>query len=354
MQQNLPGGPKKMNNPKVSIVITTRNRPRLLALAIESVLAQTYRNCDLHVIDDASSDKTPRVAADLLKDRKNAYYWRHSERKGLAAARNTAIAKVTGRYIAFLDDDDTWKPDCLQKRINLLMQLAPEHREKLGVIYCGCEVHIVNERRITYNMPKIQGNIRHNICTRDLSTIPSSCLFPRAALTRIGGFDENLCSFIDHDIWMHLAAHGYYAFAVHEPLVTTYIGKNHSSMVAHIRQRIQGAEQYLAKWTPTLEQWLGSHHAKKYIQRYRTQVLGTLAATKFAQGELRDGCLLVRHITNRSHYSPTQLALLTRLVARRLLRSCVPPGMIDSFRKIVCKNRPAPASAEICTQTSQS
>lgn len=344
-----------MNSQKVSIVITTRNRPKLLVRAIHSVLAQTYRNWDLHVVDDASSDDTPRVAAALLANRKNAYYWRHSRKKGLAAARNTAIAKATGRYIAFLDDDDTWKPNCLEKRVDLLMQLAPQHREKFGVIYCGCEVKIVNEGRITYNMPKIQGNIKHNICTRDLTTIPSSCLFPEVILTKIGGFDENLCSFIDHDIWMSLATHGYYAFAVHEPLVTTYIEKNHLSMVAHTHQRIQGTEQYLTKWTPTFQRWFGPRRAKKYIQRYRTRVLATLAATKFAQGSFREGWLLIRHLVSRSHGSPAQLALLSRLVARRLLRSCVPPRMIDSFRKTALKNQPAPpASNEVCTHTYQS
>lgn len=76
------------------------------------------------------------------------------------AARNTGIAKSKGEFIAFLDDDDEWKPDSLEKRIALLEKLSEKEQEELGVVYCGCETHILHENRDTYNMPKIEGNIK--------------------------------------------------------------------------------------------------------------------------------------------------------------------------------------------------
>jgi len=323
------GGAKKVNGPKVSIVITTYNRPRFLERAIRSVLEQSYRNFDLHVVDDGSSDETLSVIGSMLANHGKMHHWRHDERKGLAATRNTGVAHSSGKYIAFLDDDDEWKPECLEKRIGLLMKLDPTKCKKLGVIYCGCEVHIVPENRITYNLPKIQGDIRDSICTRGLSTIPSSCLFPRDILERIGGFDESLASSIDHDIWMSLASHGYHAYAVKEPLVVTYHTKKRKSAVTDTSARIQGVEQYLAKWTQTYEDWFGTQGAQRYIQRYRRNVLGGLAGQKLSDGAIGQAWRLIQHIVLRNGRSPASSVLLAGLVGRYLARRCVPGKMID-------------------------
>ena len=105
----------------------------------------------------------------------------------------------------------------------------------IGVVYCGCEIHIVHEGRIINNLPKIDGNIQQVVIDHDLSTIPSSCMFTRDALESINGFDENLCSSIDHDIWMSLAINGYHARSLMESLVITYYDKNKTTMVSSIK-----------------------------------------------------------------------------------------------------------------------
>lgn len=321
-----------MKNARVSIVITTYNRPRFLKRAILSALDQNYGNFDLHIVDDASCDETRQVVESVLAGHDNVHYWRHEERKGLSAARNTGIVRSSGDYIAFLDDDDEWKPECIEKRVDLLMNLNPGDRKKLGVVYCGCEIHIVSESRITYNMPKIEGNIKEQICTGDLWTIPSSCLFPRTVLEAIGGYDETLFSSVDHDIWMNLAAHGYCARYVNEALVVTYHLRQHKSMVSNTIPRIRGVEQYLTKWASTYQNWFGKERARRYIQRYRTRVLGGLAGQKLCSGDFREACRLVRHVVGRNRWSPIELVLLVRLIGCKILRMCVPGKVIDKVK----------------------
>lgn len=104
------------SEPSVSVVIPTYKRATLVPRAIRSVLNQTYRHLEVLVVDDCSPDDTGSVVQAIADDR--IRYLRHETNKGLAsAARNTGIRAATGEFIAFLDDDDEWRPDKLEKQI---------------------------------------------------------------------------------------------------------------------------------------------------------------------------------------------------------------------------------------------
>jgi len=327
-----------MSPPKVSVIITTHNRPNLLQRAIRSVLEQRYDNYDLHIVDDASDDNTPQAIETIVGANDQVFYWRHEERRGLSAARNTGIARSDGEYIAFLDDDDSWKPECIAKRVGLLQELSLEQRVMLGVIYCGCEIHMLDENRIIYNLPKIDGDIKEHIIGRDLVTIPSTCMFPRAVLEQVGAFDEGLCSSVDHDIWMKLAVHGYQALAVKKPLVVTCHSKNKRTMVSQTNSRICGVEQYLTKWKPTFNEWFGEKCAKKYVEHYRIRVLGGLGARKLVEGSGHEAACLFRHVVLINNYSVKTFSCLLLLLLRNLVIAVVPAKIIDKYKKIHLKN----------------
>ena len=323
-----------MNKPLVSVIITTLNRPQLLRRVIRSVQAQTYSNYELHVVDDGSSDDTEEELKSILAADDKVFYWRYDKQKGLSAARNTGISHSRGEYIALLDDDDEWKTDSLEKRMELLMALAPSEQEKIGVVYCGLEKHWTNSRRVRKYLPQVIGNIKDHICTRGLQTIPSSGIFPKKVLERIKGFDENLCSSIDHDIWMNLGAHGYHAYAVMEPLVITYQNIKAKSMVTDTLSRIRGVEQYLGKWSSTYEKWFGTKGCMSYVRRYRTKVLGGLGAKKLCQGSFHEAFKLIHHVGSRNGYSVSETILLLWLVCRSILEKCVPARLVDALKKI--------------------
>lgn len=323
-----------MMAPRISVVITTHNRAALLPRAMGSVLAQTYGNYDIHIVDDGSSDATRRVAEAGVAGRENVRYWRHESRKGLSAARNTGVARSSGEYIAFLDDDDEWKPQSLQKRVDLLGDLTAEEISRMGVVYTGCEVRIVDENRIYLNMPKLTGNIRQAICSADIYSIPSTCMFPREVLERVGGFDEGLLSSVDHDIWMNLAQHGYYACAVDEPLTITYQTKDQSCMTAATSFRIQGVEQYLGKWKDVVEDWFGVEEGKEYLKRYRRRVLTRLAAAKLSEGKWSQAWQLFRHVLSKNKRSPVEAMFLLRMVGVDFIKKCLPSSLLYRLRAL--------------------
>ena len=103
---------------KVSVIIITHNRSNLLGAAITSVLNQTFQDFEIIVVDDASKDDTGNVVQTF--DDKRIRYIRHETNKGHAAARNTGLQNAVGEYIGFLDDDDAWLPEKLQRQVALL------------------------------------------------------------------------------------------------------------------------------------------------------------------------------------------------------------------------------------------
>ena len=110
--------------PLVTACITTYNRPQLVQRAIQSVLYQNYRAVEIIVVEDGSDSGV----ADWIQEKglTQIKYIRHDYNCGLAAARNTGIENANGDYIAFLDDDDEWKPGCVEKRIDILSNLSKE------------------------------------------------------------------------------------------------------------------------------------------------------------------------------------------------------------------------------------
>ena len=103
----------------VSVVITTHNRIKYLLEAISSVIAQTYRNIELIVVDDASDDETQTTLSNPSYDELLTYI-RIDKSEGGNHARNVGILRSSGKYIALLDDDDTWEPTKIEKQVRLI------------------------------------------------------------------------------------------------------------------------------------------------------------------------------------------------------------------------------------------
>ncbi len=97
-----------------SVVMTTRNRAHLLSKAIDSVLAQTYPDWELIIVDDASEDNTSLILKDYLRKEPKIRCFTQETRTGVSAARNIGISKANGSYISFLDDDDYYLPGFLK------------------------------------------------------------------------------------------------------------------------------------------------------------------------------------------------------------------------------------------------
>ena len=120
--------------PRVSVVIPTHNRAEWLPRAVGSVLAQTWTDFELLIVDDHSTDETPAAIARFADARIRSF--RHERNFGQSKALNTGIEHARGEYVAFLDDDDAWLPAKLAAQVALLDAAPPG----VGLVYCWHDV----------------------------------------------------------------------------------------------------------------------------------------------------------------------------------------------------------------------
>lgn len=202
--------------PKVTVIIPTYNRSAYLRNAIASVLAQTYTDLEILVVDNASCDNT-REIVEGFKERPIRYI-RHESNRGGAVARNTGIAHSQSEYIAFLDDDDEWLPNKLEAQMNIFEQCSPQ----VGAVYTGHR----NVNRDTGETtliwrPLKKGKLHEELLKKNWVGPTSSVVLRRECLEKVGTFDERLPSFQDYDLWIRIAQEYLFEF-VEEILVTYY------------------------------------------------------------------------------------------------------------------------------------
>lgn len=134
--------------PKVSVILPTYNRAKTLRAASESVLNQSYRNLELLVVDDASTDNVAAVVHNLADER--VRYLRRECNGGAAAARNTGLAAATGEFIAFQDSDDLWLPGKLEWQLSLFDMLPPD----VGLVF-GAKIVYGRDKDFNYGPGRV-------------------------------------------------------------------------------------------------------------------------------------------------------------------------------------------------------
>ena len=199
--------------PLVSVIIPVHNRPVIVLDAIKSVQDQTWDNWELIIVDDASSDNTWEVIQNIVAQDDRIRVFKHEKNKDCGAARNTGISHTKGAYIAFLDSDDVWLPEKLEKQ----MQVFGSDNNDLGLVYTG--VIIINSHNERRDKRARQGGRLYNaLCEINIIGSPSRVMVTREALNSCGGFDETLISLEDWDLWLRISRK-YQIGLVPEPLV---------------------------------------------------------------------------------------------------------------------------------------
>ncbi len=239
-------------NPKISVIISTYNRANLLPRTIKSVLNQTFQNFELIIIDDASTDSTEEVVKSFNDSRviyiKNKKNW-----GGPARPKNIGIEKAQGEFVAFLDDDDEWLPQKLEKQLKIF----EESKKNLGLVACYAldvcvDKNVVNKYKIT--IPKNCSNVFPLILEKCFIHSTSSVLIKKQVLTKLGYFDENLKVTDDWELWIRILKEYEFDF-VAEPLFKYYFhGKNVSETI-NVLQRIKEIEYILEKYKIFYEQY---------------------------------------------------------------------------------------------------
>ena len=181
--------------PVVSVIIPTYNRGWILAEAIESVMAQTFRDFELIVVDDGSIDNTPEIVAAFKDD----IIFVRQKNQGVSAARNRGIHAASGRLLAFLDSDDLWLPQKLARQV-AFFQFHPE-----AVICQTEEIWIRNGARVNpKNRHQKPGGLIFEPSLHLCLVSPSAVMIKRPLFDEVGFFDESLPACEDYDMWLRV------------------------------------------------------------------------------------------------------------------------------------------------------
>lgn len=183
--------------PRVSVIIPTYNRAKKVVRAIRSVLDQTFSDFEILVVDDGSTDDTPKAVCRLKGPIECIS---HSSNYGVSAARNTAIRYSNAPFIAFLDSDDHWLPDKLQVQIKFFEANAQ-------MVICQTEeIWIRNGRRVNPMKKHLKpsGDIFEPSLKLCLVS-PSAVMLKRSVFDEVGLFDESLPACEDYDLWLRIA-----------------------------------------------------------------------------------------------------------------------------------------------------
>lgn len=184
---------------RVSVVIPTYNSARFLATAIRSVLAQTYKEYEIIVVDDGSSDNTTEVIKKFGEV--CTYIWQRNA--GTAAARNNGIAASRGHLIAFLDADDAWLPGKLEAQVRLF-----EEKPEVGLVETASYLCDEDLNPIRYLPPaRLRGDVFEDMLVNGKGLVCSSVVVRRSLLERVGGFNTSFRFIEDREMWLRLAKH---------------------------------------------------------------------------------------------------------------------------------------------------
>lgn len=185
--------------PLVSVVIPTYNAGRYIREAVESVIQQTYGVVEIIVVDDGSTDATTAVLKPYIDSRAIIYV--KQENGGSMRARNVGVQYATGEFIAFLDADDVWMPEKLEKQMVLFTH-------DVCLVYSGRlllddQGHLTDSREIPRRGHVLKDLLRNNFITN------SSVVVRRSILEKVGHFNEaaNVYGLEDYDLWLRIVPH---------------------------------------------------------------------------------------------------------------------------------------------------
>jgi len=220
------------NSFSISVVIPTFNRLIYLERAIKSVLNQTISVNEIIIVDDGSDDGTSEFVHSNYPNIKYIF----QSNSGVSAARNTGIKAASSNWIAFLDSDDAWVTNKIQKQITEL-ELNPEMN------FCHSnEIWIRNGREIKQkNTHKKFGGYIFDKCLDKCRISPSTVICRKSLLIKLNGFDEDLSICEDYDLWLRITSNNPVIY-IEKPLIIKYGG--HQDQLS---RNSEGIESYHIK-----------------------------------------------------------------------------------------------------------
>ena len=266
--------------PVVTVVIPTYNRAHLITRALRSVLAQTFTDFEIIVVDDGSTDDTETVVISL--DDARVHYYRQPN-AGASAARNYGMREAKGEFIAFLDSDDEWFPNKLELQVARFRELP----NTVGMLYTGSQTVTEGSPPETF-IPSQRGNLYRQLLEQNVAHGTSSVMIRRSVVERVGYFDEQFPAIEDYDYWVRVSTCFEIDF-VPAPLMRYHDAATPDRLSRGVSKNLQARELFYLKHRTEMERFGVAH----------------LFLQESAQRHLK-----------RSHWDPTQGRKLVRAAIR--------------------------------------
>jgi glycosyltransferase involved in cell wall biosynthesis len=313
---------------QVSVIIPTYNRADIIRDALESVLAQSYQDFEILVVDDGSSDNTGEVVASVGS---NKIRFMRSERNcGCSAAYNRGISEAAGNLIAFLDSDDIWEPGYLEREVDFLAR----HPE-VGVVFCDTEIRgpaihvssIVSLMdafpRFLQQSPKaseyfVDARQMYLCLLQEVPIKPSATTIRREVFSKAGVFDEQWPSGTDWDLFLRMSRVTNFGY-IDQALVT----QRHRSDATHRRYYEKDKMFLLGQFTKEKATLIGDREALKGVNRGLGALYNSLGWYYLEGGQNKKA--LSTYLTGyRETFYPKLLRKLASGVFRMTFKSAPP------------------------------
>jgi glycosyltransferase involved in cell wall biosynthesis len=258
--------------PLVSIVMPTCNRLQYLRAAIGSVFAQTVPDWELIIADDGS-DKETRSYLQSLTESPRVRILLRPHCGVPAVVRNAGLAEASGAYVAFLDSDDEWMPQKLERQLTAL-RARPERRWSYTGYLLIDDAGTAKPRTAYQERARPQGSILAALLANDVDIWTPAVVVERKLLVHLGGFNPRLVLFEDYDLWLRLATQSDIDL-VDEPLIgvrrhTEHFRPEGRNIMAQSRDQSLQAVQELVKG-PRLRRLVGQERARSALDLVRAR-----------------------------------------------------------------------------------
>jgi len=271
-----------MNHPLVTVIIPAYNHEAYISECIESVFNQTYKNIQLIVINDGSTDNTKQLIQKILDQKNDAFSFISKKNEGLIKTLNLGISLAQGTYFCILASDDFWMPNKIEKQVAVM-----EKNPDAGVVFSdtyfcyGMKKTEVKYSKYKPRLLKIKQGVPVNLYNRlivENLVISTTVLIRLDVLKSVGNFDDTL-TYEDYDMWLRISKK-YNIIYLNEPMA--YYRIHAANFSKQNLKMLKGATRTLEKQYSLLK----SDHNLFYIFSKRITFYLILAATKIKKRKI--------------------------------------------------------------------
>jgi glycosyltransferase involved in cell wall biosynthesis len=232
--------------PKISVIVPTYNRSELLPRAINSILNQTFKDFELIIVDDGSTDNTKKIIEKYSENDSRIKYIYQENSGGPPRPKNTGIKIAKGNYIAFLDSDDEWLPSKLEEQIKKYIENDKNHN--IGLVGCGAIIiNKATKEKEYFTPPRFLLKKTPEILQKTIAHSCSSIIIKKTVFEDSGLFDENIKVLDDRDLYIRILNKYKFIF-IQKPLFKYYVHDNNVTNKKNEHKSIKDEQLMLKKY----------------------------------------------------------------------------------------------------------